>query len=241
MTNTESAKPTKKLLQRQLTMARIIDAAITVFREKGFEGANITDITGAAGVATGSLNNCFGNKERLGAYVTLAMLMHTTPPTRSAVSFDDDPILFALAAVSTYHRFMMETGGYRHFFLDSLKYDFVFNYLSGIPNNLAIDLIRHYDRDIDPDTLTLRSQYLPYMLGRTLILKKEEGHFNDISAAEIAFLVCQEALKEYVPEAEIRRCAPEGTRIAEAICERLPQRPSMETVENAVRMSAWIK
>ena len=241
MTNAESAKPTKKLLQRQQTMARIIDAAIDVFHEKGFEGANITDITGAASVATGSLNNCFGNKERLGAYVTLAMLMHTTPPVRSAISFDDDPILFALAAVSTYDRFMMETGGYRQFFLDSLKYDFVFNYLSRIPNNLAIDLIRHYDRDISPDILTLRSQYLPYMLGRTLILKKEEGCFDEISADDIASLVCQEALKEYVPVAEIRQRAPAGARIAEAVCARLPQRPSMETIESAVRMSAWIK
>lgn len=241
MTNAESAKPTKKLLQRQQTMARIIEAAIAVFHEKGFEGANITDITRAANVATGSLNNCFGNKERLGAYVTLAMLMHTTPPVRSAISLDDDPVLFALAAVSTYDRFMMETGGYRRFFLDSLKYDFVFNYLSRIPNSLAIDLIRHYDRDIDPDILTLRSQYLPYMLGRTLILKKEEGCFDEITAGDIASLVCQEALKEYVPEAEIRRRAPEGARIAEAICERLPRRPSTETIESAVRMSAWIK
>jgi len=241
MTNAESAKPSKKLLQRQQTMARIIDAAITVFREKGFERANITDITGTANVATGSLNNCFGNKERLGAYVTLAILMHITPPMRSMIAFDDDPVLYALVAVSTYDRFMLETGGYRRFFLDSLKYDLMFNYLSRIPNSLAMDLIRHYDLDIDLETSTLRSQFLPYMLGRTLILKKEEGYFNEITAGEIAFLVCQEALKGYVPEAEIRRRVPESTRIAEAICERLPQRPSMETIESAVRMSIWIK
>ena len=141
MTNAESAKPSKKLLQRQQTMARIIDAAITIFREKGFERANITDITGTANVATGSLNNCFGNKERLGAYVTLAILMHITPPMRSMIAFDDDPVLYALVAVSTYDRFMLETGGYRRFFLDSLKYDLMFNYLSRIPNSLAMDLI----------------------------------------------------------------------------------------------------
>jgi hypothetical protein len=79
------------------------------------------------------------------------------------------------------------------------------------------------------------------MLGRTLILKKEEGCFDEISADDIASLVCQEALKEYVPVAEIRRRAPEGARIAEAVCARLPQRPSMETIESAVRMSVWIK
>ena len=126
----ESTKPTKKSLQRQKTMAQIIDGAITVFREKGFENANIVDITRASGVATGSLNNCFGNKERLGAYVTLAILMHITPPMRSMIAGDDDPVLYALVAVSTYERFMLETGGYRRFFLDSLKYDLMFNYLS---------------------------------------------------------------------------------------------------------------
>jgi len=236
MTNAYAVKPTKKNLQRQRTMAQIVDGAIAVFREKGFENANITDITHAAGVATGSLNNCFGNKERLGAYVTLALLKHTMPPVRTMVSFDDDPVLFALASVSTYHHFMMETGGYRQFFLDALKYDFIFNYLSKIPNTLAENLVRRYFiQDADRETVALRSQYLPYMLGRTLILKKEQGYFNGISSDEVAFLICREALKAHVPEEEIRERLPEGMRIAEEICAMLPDRPSMQTIEEAVR------
>jgi len=231
----ESAKPTKKSLQRQKTMAQIIDGAITVFREKGFENANIVDITRASGVATGSLNNCFGNKERLGAYVTLAMLKHTIPPVRAMVAFDDDPILYALASTCTYHRFMMETAGYRQFFLDALKYDFIFNYLSRIPNNLAVSLIRYYRHDADQESVTLTSQYLPYMLGRTLILKKQEGYFNGIPSGDVAFLVTREALKGFVPEEEIIKRKPEGLRFAEAICARLPHRPATQTIEDTVR------
>ena len=232
-----SSQPTKKLLQRQQTMAKIINAAIIVFSENGYENANITDITKAAGVATGSLNNCFGNKEKLGAYVTLVMLKHTMPPVHATIDFDDDPILFTMATVCTYHRFMMEAGGYRQFFIESLKYDFIFNYLSRVPNNLAENLIRHYRNDADPETVTLRSQYLPYMLGRTLILKQQEGYFHDISSADVAYLVCREALKDFVSEKAIRARAPEGLRIALEICDRLPARPSMETIENAVRIS----
>lgn len=237
MTNTGTARPSKKALQRQKTMAQIIDGAITVFREKGYENANVTDITRAANVATGSLNNCFGNKERLGAYVTLALLTHTMPPVQARIAFDDDPVLFALVAVSTYDRFMMETGGYRQFFLDSLKYDFMFNYLSNIPNSLVVNLIRHFTPEADEESTMLRCQYLPYMLGRTLILKKQEGYFNDISSSEVAFLICSEALKAYVPEADIRSRVPEGMRIAWEICETLADRPSMQTIEAAAGMS----
>jgi len=148
----------------------------------------------------------------------------------------DDPVLFALASVSTYHHFMMETGGYRQFFLDALKYDFIFNYLSKIPNTLAENLVRRYFiQDADRETVALRSQYLPYMLGRTLILKKEQGYFNGISSDEVAFLICREALKAHVPEEEIRERLPEGMRIAEEICAMLPDRPSMQTIEEAVR------
>lgn len=228
----ESTKPTKKSLQRQKTMVQIIDGAVTVFREKGYEAANVGDITRVAGVGAGSLNNCFGNKERLGAYVTLALLKHTMPPVHAMIRFEDDPALFALAAVSTYHRFMMETGGYRQFFIDSLKYDFIFNYLSKRPNTLAMKLVRHYyGDDIDEETATLRAQYLPYMLGRTLILKQQEGYFNGISSSEVAFLICREALKDRVPEETLRSLMPEGMRLAREICEGLADRPSMRTIE----------
>jgi AcrR family transcriptional regulator len=232
----ESTNPTKKSLQRQNTMAQIIDGAITVFREKGFENANIIDITGAAGVATGSLNNCFGNKERLGAYVTLATLKHTMPPVHATVGFEDNPVLFALTAVCTYHRFMTQTGGYRQFFIDSLKHDFMFNYLSKHPNPHAINLIRHYFCDeIDEETAMLQSLYMPYMLGRTLILKQQEGHYNGMSICEVALLMCREAWRDRVPEEALRSLVPESLRIAGWICEGLADRPSMQTIESVAR------
>ena len=234
MTNKQSVKPTKKVLQRQRTMVQIIDGAITVFREKGYENANVTDITRAANVAAGSLNNCFGNKERLGAYVTLVMFMHTMPPVHKRLVFNDDPVLFALTAVSTYHRYMMETGGYRQFFLDALKYDFIFNYLSKLPNTLAENLIRHYNPDAEWDTVQLRTQFLPYMLGRMLILKQQEGHFGNMSSEDVAYMMCLEGLKDYIPEAEILRRVPDSTRIAAEICASLSDRPSMQTIEKAL-------
>jgi AcrR family transcriptional regulator len=44
---------------------QILDAAAHVFAEKGFEGATISDIARAAGIAEGSIYNYFKNKHDL--------------------------------------------------------------------------------------------------------------------------------------------------------------------------------
>ena len=41
----ENTKLNKRFLQKQKTMSLLIEAAIPIFEEKGFEGANITEIT----------------------------------------------------------------------------------------------------------------------------------------------------------------------------------------------------
>lgn len=73
---------------------------------------------------TGSLNNCFGNKERLVAYFTYAMLTRSMPPEHRMVSFDDSPIMPTPVSVCAYHRCIMETSGYRQFFLDFIEMRF---------------------------------------------------------------------------------------------------------------------
>lgn len=58
----------KDSLQTQLNATKrrhILDAAATVFAEKGFHAATIKDIATAAGVAQGSIYNYFENKDAL--------------------------------------------------------------------------------------------------------------------------------------------------------------------------------
>ncbi len=55
-------------VQEQLIQARrsqILDAATTVFAQKGFHRATIRDVAGAAGVADGTIYNYFDNKSGL--------------------------------------------------------------------------------------------------------------------------------------------------------------------------------
>ena len=77
------------------------------------------------------------------------------PPVKAMIAFDDDPVVFALVTVCTYHRFM----------------------------------------------------------------------------------ICREALKDFVPEAAIRARAPVGLRIAEAVCARLTDHPSREAIESAAMIN----
>lgn len=234
MHNTGSSRPKQKSQKKQWTMAAIIEGAIVVFKEKGYDNASIAEITSAANVAVGTLNNYFGNKERLGAYVTLALLRHTIAPVKAMLSFDDDPVLYISTVVSTYMRFMMETSGYRQFFLDALKYDFIFNYLSHTPNKLETYFLQHYKKCADQDVVMLHTQYLPYMLGRTLALKKTEGLFADLTCNEVVYLICHESLKDFVPDTALRKRVEESISLSKKLCEQLSDRPSMETISSVV-------
>jgi AcrR family transcriptional regulator len=55
-------KPTAK---SDLTRARILDAAISLFRSKGFESATMREIAAAAGVATGAAYYYFDSKDAI--------------------------------------------------------------------------------------------------------------------------------------------------------------------------------
>lgn len=52
-------------MARERTRESIVDAAITLFAEKGVAGASIAEITHRAGVAQGLVNYHFGGKEQL--------------------------------------------------------------------------------------------------------------------------------------------------------------------------------
>jgi TetR/AcrR family transcriptional repressor of nem operon len=50
---------------REFETTAVVDAAVGVFREKGFEGASIQDLVEATGIGRGSLYAAFGSKEGL--------------------------------------------------------------------------------------------------------------------------------------------------------------------------------
>ena len=131
--------------------------------------------------------------------------------------------------------FMTEKWSYRQFFLEALKRDFIMNFLMKEPDTITLKLIRSYKPDVRPDLVILHSEFMPYTLGRTLYLKKEEGFFESIPYEDIPLMMVQEALRHFVPEREIRKMYPEARRLAIDICDTLPHRPSMELIEQSIQ------
>src|SRR3984957_17112632 len=60
-------QPEKKpaLLKSEATRARILESALSVFRERGFEKATMREIAAAAGVAVGAAYYYFDSKDAL--------------------------------------------------------------------------------------------------------------------------------------------------------------------------------
>jgi len=60
-----SETPSNRELQRQERRQQILQAALTVFSERGFHGANVSDVAAAAGVSQGTIYWYFDSKEEL--------------------------------------------------------------------------------------------------------------------------------------------------------------------------------
>jgi AcrR family transcriptional regulator len=80
--------PTMQEKMRAVRRQHVLDAAITVFAEKGFRGATIRDIAIAAGVSDGTIYNLFDNK----AALLHAILAGAEPPA-PAIDFANPPSL----------------------------------------------------------------------------------------------------------------------------------------------------
>jgi AcrR family transcriptional regulator len=80
--------PTMQEKMRAVRRQHVLDAAITVFAEKGFRGATIRDIAIAAGVSDGTIYNLFDNK----AALLHAILAGAEPPA-PAIDFGNPPSL----------------------------------------------------------------------------------------------------------------------------------------------------
>lgn len=68
-----SETPSKRELQRQERRQQILAAALAVFSERGFHGANVSDVAAAAGVSQGTIYWYFDSKEEL---LTAAILSY---------------------------------------------------------------------------------------------------------------------------------------------------------------------
>ena len=95
---------------------------------------------------------------------------------------------------------------------------------------LANSLKKFYDFESDPDSELLYSRYFPYMMEKTIILKKETGLFPSISYEEVPYLICSTAMNHFIPEEEIKKRNRESILMAERLGHPLLDVPPEDVV-----------
>ena len=91
-------KGTPKGDKRERTRARLLDAALALTREKGFEQATVQDIAQRAGVSTGSIYGNFRNRDDLFMALAERQWGPIEPDFRPGASFAD--LMEAMAAAT---------------------------------------------------------------------------------------------------------------------------------------------
>ena len=210
--------------KREQSIFNIMCAALTLFRENGFRDTNVRQIAERAEISLGMVNHYFGSKEALGAQLLSLLDTYAVGSLKGHLSFPADPILYDLVSVRVLFEFM-STHGYWSFYLDSLRYDFFFKHLFSHPPVLIDELKRIYHFEASQDAILLYSKYMPYMMEKTVILKKAEGLFPTIPYEEVPYMICHAAMSHFIPEADIRARDEDSKRIAREIGKTLEDYP----------------
>jgi AcrR family transcriptional regulator len=89
--------------KKSQTRKRILDAAVELFRIRGFDAATTRDLAVAAGVATGTVFNYFPNKESIVAALADEALAKARAGFSPAADSELEEDLFALVAAELRH------------------------------------------------------------------------------------------------------------------------------------------
>lgn len=234
---------------------RILKAALELFREKGFAATSVREIAAKAEVSLGMVNHYFENKEFLGTQCLSVLNAYSKSNLPPSLVLEEDPILYDLVVIRTLYQYIFENG-YKEFYLDSLRQDFFFKHISNRnrPTLMAELLAEKYSITFTPDEALLYCRYMPYMMEKTLVLKKEEGLFSEIPYSHIPYMIAATAMNHFIPEKDVAARDAESIRITDELVQQLeatvPDDYLLSFAEryterfqeaNATRKSVWIQ
>lgn len=222
--------------RREQGIFNILSTALRLFRDNGYAATTVRQISEQANVSLGMLNHYFGSKEKLGENILSLLSDYSFSQLPGNLSIEDDPILWDLVMVRLLFNYI-RTHGYWDFYLDSLQNDFFFKSLEERPLMMATYLQKLYEFQTDADSLLLYSRYLPYMMEKTLVLKKESGIFPSISYEEIPYLICSTAMNHFIPEADVKERNHDSILLAEQYGRSLKNIPPEEFILDFIQNS----
>ena len=207
------------------TAEHIFLTAMDLFQTQGYSKTNIRQIAEQAGVSLGLVNHYFGSKRQLGYLVLETLIRYVIRRSDVVAAEQKQDLLFYDAAETRAVNLYLSRGPFRLFYLDTLEEDF-FNYLEQLPSFLLEQLQTTYNFTISRDMALLYCRYIPYMVEKTLVLKKAQGLFSDISEDDIPYQIFASTYSGRIPQEELSRADAWSREVAPQILAVLEPIPS---------------
>ena len=113
----ESPRTLRRERERELRRADLLAVATAVFAERGFEGAQVSEIASRAEVSLATLYGAFGSKEELYQAVIREVSLGMLARVEERVQDIEDPVECVLAAVDALCLTFESERGFLHLFL----------------------------------------------------------------------------------------------------------------------------
>lgn len=214
----------------QSTVDEIFLASMDLFRENGYNSTNIRQISKQAGVSLGLVNHYFGSKQALGYTVLETLIRYVIIHAEEVLGPEPRDLLLVDAVETRAVNQFLSQGPFRKFYLDVLREDIFFTYVEQRPEFLLEKLQNTYHFSVSRDIALLYSRYIPFMVEKTLELKKEEGLFQSISYDEIPYLIFISSYTGRVPQEVLDDCDRKARVLAAEIVSALPPVPTSDTL-----------
>lgn len=218
---------------RESAIFQILKQSARLFRDNGFEATSVRQIAEEADLSASMINHYFGSKDHLGAHVLRLLSFYACDAVEPYVSPDEDPVLCDLAMCRIFFSYLF-TNGYLKFYQDSLINDFFFRFVDSEPTRLAEELSKFYSFEYTQDEAILYCRYMPYMLEKTLILKKAEGLFPTLDYFQIPRMISTMGMSHFIPEKEILSRDPQS----QSICAKVL--PTLHALVPDCRIEAYV-
>lgn len=216
----------------QATVDGIFLAAMKLFRENGYKSTNIRQIAEEAGVSLGLVNHYFGSKQALGYSVLETLIRYVVMNYNGPENPDPMDLLLTDAVETRAVNQYLSNGPFRRFYLDTLQEDIFFSYVEKRPEFLLERLQDRFHFTISRDMAMLYSRCIPFMVEKTLVLKKEEGLFAGISQEEIPYLIFISSYTGRLPQEVLDDCDRKARVIAAEMTEKLLPSPDQDTLRS---------
>lgn len=212
----------------QTTIDHIFLSAMDLFREYGYDAVSIRMLADHADISLGLVNHYFGSKRNLAYIVLEKLIQYVILHVNEYVENTPENILLHDAVDTRVVNVYLREGAFRQFYLDTLNEDIFFNYLENRSTLILKQLQESYHFTITEDMDLLYSRYIPYIVEKTLILKKKEGLFPSISYEDIPYHIFSSTYVGRVPMELLENYDKKAREIAPEILASLAPIPSQE-------------